>query len=125
MDNKWSTEMQIRFIENLIAGCPTTIEWYAVRSSFAMENFYLLDGLQRSTAICDFMDNKFMILGKYFYSDICSRIAFSNTRISFHFYLFDTDADACEYYIARNKGISHNEEDLKPAYAFLKRQDLA
>ena len=123
-NTKWSRDMQIRFVENVLAGCPTNILVYSAESeSEVLDNCYLLDGLQRITAINDFIQGRFKIYSDFSYQEIPRRICLSNSRITVKFYHFKDHYEACQFYIDMNKHITHSEQDLEVAYTFMKNQD--
>lgn len=118
-NTKWSQLMQIQFVENLLSGCDTKLQMYTIIGSGSeLGSCFILDGLQRSTAISDYHLDKFPIFGDIYWSDIKTKMR-NRLRLQLSIYQFDSERDAVEFYIQMNKGITHNEDDLVPAYAYL------
>lgn len=122
-NTKWTTTTQIKFIENLLSGCKTSLLMYAIGKLGEKTSFntsYLLDGLQRNTAISAFINGEFKIFNEFYYADIDSRLALGNCRLDVQFYVFPTHRAACLHYIAMNEGITHSPQDMMSAYRFLR-----
>jgi hypothetical protein len=117
-NTKWSREMQMSFVENVVSGFRSDIMFYYISSEDA--GFcYILDGLQRMTAIGAFVNNELPIFGEYYYSDIVASAGLGRATITLKIYEFLNHKSACEHYIAMNKNITHSPEDLEVAYQFL------
>ncbi|WP_210498801.1 DUF262 domain-containing protein [Vibrio crassostreae] len=125
-NTKWSLQQQIRFIENILAGYKSSILFYSIGEERweSTDCVWLLDGLQRSTSVLDFQQNKFPVFGKFFYKDIISRKAFLDVRLTMEVYQFATEEEACMHYIDMNRGITHSPEDLESAYLFLEKRGI-
>jgi hypothetical protein len=122
-NTKWTMSMQVKFIENLLSGCKTNLLMYAIGQQGdkrSLDHCFILDGLQRNTAIADFINCKFKIFHYFYYTDLDSRHALGNCRLDVQFYLFPTHRAACLHYIAMNEGITHSPDDLVTAYTFLR-----
>lgn len=119
----WTQPMQIKFIENLLGGCRTELHLFEVKGRGAeLDECSILDGLQRSTAIADFQSNSFSIFdGMFTWKDICSGGIFPRLNLSINIFSFDSEVDACRFYIQFNQNITHNESDLETAYAFMRK----
>lgn len=109
-------------MENLISGCPTTVQLFSIKSDIDSElgNCSILDGLQRSTAISAFQENKYPIFGDIYFSDI-SRKRIRNMRLKLSIYTFQDEIEAVEFYIQMNEGITHSEKDMLSAYEYLEK----
>lgn len=120
-NTKWSRNMQICFVENLLCGLETKIQLYDVidRGSELGECF-ILDGLQRLTALSAFHSGEFPVFDELYWSNMNSGGVFPRLRLTVNIFQFKSDREACEFYIQMNKGITHSEDDLKTAYDFLK-----
>ncbi len=119
-NTKWSEPMQVKFVENILAGYKTTFLFYSTEDGGGhLENCFLLDGLQRMTAIKDFQEGKFPVFGRFYFDDINHRSVFRNSHITAQFFHFEDDLAACEHYIAMNEGITHSPEDIEIAYNFI------
>jgi hypothetical protein len=113
-NDKWSESMQIKFVENLFAGCPTEIKLFRVMCKSDNQDAQIIDGLQRLTAIFDFMQGKFPIFG-FSYDDIKDKISSFHSRITLSVYDFDSWAGAGKYYIDMNENITHSPADIQKA----------
>jgi len=122
-NTKWTQTMQRCFIENLLCGCETKIQLYDVKSrGNELGESLILDGLQRLTAISAYHEGEFPVFDNLYWKDVNSGGIFPRLRLLLSIFQFDSDKEACEFYIQMNKGITHSEDDLKTAYAFLQTQ---
>lgn len=122
-NTKWNRAMQVSFLENLLSGCEIKLQLYSVKDGGSeMGNCMILDGLQRSTALAAFQGDEFPVFNELYWSDLirCEG-RFPRLRLMLHIYQFESHYDACKYYVAINKGMTHNEKDLQTAYAFLEQ----
>ncbi|EKO3439437.1 hypothetical protein NTE19_003329 [Vibrio fluvialis] len=120
-NTKWSQAMQKQFIENLLCGCETKIQLYDVRGRGGeLDDCLILDGLQRLTAIAAFHNGEFPVFGDLFWKDLSAGGIFPTLKLLVNIYTFDSDLEACQFYIQMNKGITHSEQDLESAYAFVR-----
>jgi len=120
----WTREMQITFVENLLCGCKTEIQFYDLLGNGSeMNSCTVLDGLQRLTAIAEFQSDTFPVFGDMYYSMIAKGGVFPRLKLMLNVYQFSDDVEACKYYIQMNKGITHSEDDLKTAYDFLNERE--
>lgn len=123
-NTKWSQAMQRQFIQNLLAGCKTTLQFYAVDGDGQeLDQCFVLDGLQRLTAIAAFQRCEFAVYDGFFYDEIRHRLVTGNVRLSADFYQFSDHKAACRHYIGMNEGITHSPEDMVPAYRFLESDE--
>lgn len=122
-NDKWTEQMKIQFIENIISGCPTKILLYTLKDNDFVQ-CYLLDGQQRSYSLIDWMNDKFKVFGCYF-SEINHRAILGHGRISVEIYNFTSHIEACEHYIKMNRGITHSEADIQRAIDYLAKHKAA
>lgn len=117
-NTKWSREMQISFVENVVGGLRSNIMIYFISSQ---DGGYcnILDGLQRLTALKAFIDGEIPLFGEYYYADVIKGGGVGNKVIPLVIYEFPSHRAACEFYIAMNKNITHSPQDLETAYKFL------
>ena len=66
-NNKWSREMQIKFVENIILGVNTTIILGTLSNE--KSECVLIDGLQRVSAIFSFMNKEFKVFESFEYNE--------------------------------------------------------
>ena len=119
-NTKWTQQMQVTFVENLLSGCETKIHFFDLSSAeHDMDNCMVLDGLQRLTAIAAFQQGQFPVFGDLYWDMVKSGGIFPRLNLLLNIYQFESDKEACEFYIQMNKGITHSEDDLKTAYTFL------
>jgi len=122
-NTKWSREMQIAFVENVVAGFRCELMLYHVASeSLGSSNSFILDGLQRMTAIQAFTEGEIDVYGAS-YHDLIVNKKISGT-ITLKIYEFSSHVAACRHYIGMNKNITHSPEDLETAYSFLAKANL-
>lgn len=124
-NDKWSKEMQVSFVFNLIRGHRApNISLYTLENE-RLSNCKLLDGLQRITSLLEFYSGDMIFdLPEYdlnFKSEELLKEIDSQWRIfnstPFHIsiYNFKTELEAVEFYIAFNKNITHSKEDIQRA----------
>ena len=124
-NDKWTEEMQVSFILNLLSGCPTVLMFYEVAKSVDtreqdLTSCKLIDGLQRLTAIYRFLTNEIKVLG-YTYQELTDNRVMVLNRITVKIsnYAFQSEIEAVQFYISMNENISHSKEDIGKARAYL------
>lgn len=122
-NDKWTESMQVSFIENILKGCKSTIMLYEVMPNDGMplyDKCFILDGLQRLTAIHDFTKGKIKAFGKT-YRELCDAriITWNNRTIGVRIYSFNSEADAIKFYIEMNENITHSASDIQKAKTIL------
>jgi hypothetical protein len=120
-NTKWSRDMQVSFCENVIGGFRSTIMLYHIASEDS-GYCYILDGLQRLTALCEFVNDQIPVFGEL-YSDIAENVGLHRATITLNIFEFDSHEAACLHYISINENISHSPEDLEVAYQFINSKD--
>lgn len=122
-NDKWSLEMKVSYIENLIKGCDSVIMLYEISPKgkiSTLENCYILDGLQRITAIHEFVEGLIKPFGKSYKDLVEGRILHSTLcRIKLRIYTFETEKEAVDFYIAMNENITHSKKDIEKAKKYL------
>lgn len=121
-NDKWSYARKVKFIENLISGYPTEITLYTTNPDGTKTDCKIIDGLQRSTTIAEWFDDKITIFGKWKCSDfneIKDRSLYMDSRITLKVHEFATEEEAVQWYIDVNEGITHSEDDIKRARGYL------
>lgn len=123
--NNWSTEMKIKFVENIIMGCRTDITLYTTHNvktnNSTHENCFILDGQHRILAILEFIEGKFNAFG-FSYQELLSEKIIAPRRqneIYIHIVSFSNENEAIEYYINMNENITHTPEDIEKAKTYL------
>lgn len=124
-NNKWTPAMQTKFIENILMGYRTTIMLYELvpASRYAVYgNCFILDGLQRITAIYEFMKGRVKPFGMT-YDQLCESkilLRIGNTVVV-RIYAFSTEIEAIEFYISMNENITHSAADILKAKNILNK----
>lgn len=122
-NNKWSESMQIKFVENIIMGCKSTIMLYEVPPKGDLSSYcdcMILDGLQRITAIHRFIRGEIKAFEHTFLELLELRVLTNvRCRIKVNIYTFATEREVIEFYIAMNESITHSSEDIDKAKAYL------
>lgn len=119
-NNKWSVEMQHDFIKNVIKGLRFHVTMYEVNKNpdklGLLSDCYILDGLQRITAIHAFITGKFTVFGKT-YQELVDDLIITGTSmpITIKVFSFTSEAEAINFYIDINKGMTHSNEDIERA----------
>lgn len=126
-NDKWSESMQIKFVENIIMGCKSTIMMYEVPTKGDFSSYcdcFILDGLQRITAIHKFVTGEIKAFGVT-YDDLVEQRILNNVRcrIKVNIYTFGTEKEAIDFYISMNENITHSSEDIERAKAILENLD--
>lgn len=129
----WSLNKQIDFIEAIVRNvipkslmtitlnCPEFDDSY--KGDGDISGFCIIDGLQRVTAIQDFVDGKFKIFDDRFgYNDFdLSVYSFKRHTVRLQVYTFKNKADLLKYYIAINSGgVVHSNDEINRVKEMLK-----
>lgn len=125
----WSEAQQISYIENMIRGAVgdtgrtitlTCSEFQHDRNKDCdIIGFYVIDGLQRLTAIRKFMNNEFKIfkhidggVNKKYFNGTAYRI--SGMALRFNVFSMQSKKEVLDYYISMNSGGTiHSEEEIE------------
>ena len=122
-NDKWTRAMQIKFIENLLQGYATTLMFYEVSEddqAASRTSCMILDGLQRLTAIHDFITGKFLVYGYSHDELVANRVLRRNLlTVKICDYVFRSEAEAVEFYISMNENITHSPADIQRAKDYL------
>lgn len=123
-NDKWDLSRQISFVENLISGYRPTIQLYTTQDIFderGQSRCWILDGLQRITAILKFIDGDFNLFdGQLSFEDAWSEHLIRRAMVNLEIFTFDDDIEAAQFYVQLNKGITHSEKDIQRALDFIK-----
>ncbi len=119
-NDKWSLDKKVKFLENLFLGAKTEIlMYYSDIENAKNEDAMIIDGLQRLTAVIQFLNNEFKIFGKYYFDNLPKKF-YSNVRIAIRIYTFKTHFEILKFYVDMNEGITHSQEDIEKAKKFFK-----
>ncbi|MFS1430343.1 DUF262 domain-containing protein [Vibrio splendidus] len=127
-NDKWTREMQTGFVHNLLKGHKANpISLYTVEES--KTNCFVLDGLQRITALCRFFaerDMEFplpdgrMISAEDIFAKGINYSFWNNSPFNVNVYHFKTELEAVDFYIEFNENITHSPEDIQRAIEYRK-----
>ena len=115
----WTPQQRISFVEFILKGGitnPIIFNHPGWMSTFK-GNFVCVDGLQRLTALNLFLDNKLIVFGDHYRSEI-EGIESLLKSIMLKVYINDlkTDNEVIEWYLELNSGgTQHSKEDLDKA----------
>jgi hypothetical protein len=125
-NDKWDLQRKINFVENVVMGFKPVIQLYTTKELRDKQSYarcWILDGLQRTTALIDFIDGKFKIFdGKVTFQDLIDAKVMRSV-IGVQIFTFATHVEAAEFYVQINKGITHSDEDIQRALDFIKAND--
>lgn len=135
----WDTARQIAFVENLLRGIDInkiirfndlTMRPHDDADEILKNKILCIDGLQRLTAIIDFVDGKFKVFNEQLsYEDILNhpdkpsmRRIFNNALIQLEFLQITSYPELLQYYIDLNSGgVVHTQSDIQIAKDLLKK----
>lgn len=118
-NNKWNQEMQIKFVQNLLKGAETSILLFKTEE---MQNYQVIDGLQRLTALLAFIDGEFTIFNGYAIEDLEDVLDSFDSRLTIALYDFEDWKAVGQFYIDINNGITHSPEDIQKAIDWFKKE---
>ena len=121
-NDKWSKEMQIKFVENIILGVNTTIILGTLSKEKA--ECVLIDGLQRVSAIFSFMNKEFKVFENFEYNDdFENKINTFIHNLKLKIFNFKNEKEMVNFYINMNENITHSKEDIQKAKDYLNKLD--
>ena len=121
-NQKWSDLMKASFIENLLRGCRSDVMLYTTKDRYAEHGYaslQILDGLQRLSAMCDFIGGKISAFGYSSNELTQAKVLSMSTIFGICIYIFKNDIEAAIHYIQMNKNITHSEGDIEKAAKFV------
>jgi len=121
-NDKWSLDMQIKFVENVIKGFVPKIQLFILEEEYRKKNLVgcqILDGLQRTTALAKFINGDFEIFDGIHYDDISGNILRGLSKtVVLEVFIFDNTDDVIDFYVEMNENITHSAEDIDKALSF-------
>tara|TARA_B100002049_G_C16085590_1_gene379392 strand:- start:23150 stop:23734 length:585 start_codon:yes stop_codon:yes gene_type:complete len=117
-NDKWSREMQVKFVENVVSGFRSKIQLYAISERDSYSNCQIMDGLQRSTSLCGWLQGDYPIFDDIYYPEVKSTMFSTGIGINFQIFNFQNELQAVDYYIAINENITHSPEDIARAKSY-------
>lgn len=122
-NDKWDLQRKINFVENVVMGFKPVIQLYTTKELHDKQSYsrcWILDGLQRTTALTDFIDGKFKIFGgQVTLQDLMDAKAMRSV-VGVQIFTFASHVEAAEFYVQINKGITHSDKDIQRALDFIK-----
>jgi hypothetical protein len=118
----WSREKQIAYMENFMRGvAPNGLRFNCAgwgngnaNGDINPNDMVCVDGLQRLTAMRQFMDGEFQVFGRYLAHDLVGT-DFDPKRIHFSVEIFDIKdrAELLQFYLDINRGgVVHTDEEI-------------
>lgn len=122
-NDKWTEDMQVKFVENILRGYKTTLMFFELVANDKLPlrcEMKVLDGLQRLTAIHAFVTGKIKAFG-WTYDEAMGdkRVHTSLLTIKIQAYSFESEIEAVEFYINMNENITHSSKDIDRAKKYL------
>jgi hypothetical protein len=119
-NDKWTRDMQIKFVENVIKGFVTKIQLFELKNEGVIETCKILDGFQRVTALSLFIEGEYKIFN--------NSISFNDVKDTFlrglsktiiiEVFNFDSLNEVIDFYVEMNENITHSPEDIQKALSF-------
>ena len=112
-NDKWSKKMKVSFIENLLKGAKTNLLLFKMEDE---DDSKILDGLQRTTAILDFIDGKIKPFG-FTFSELNkdNQLRKFRVKLTISIYRFNALSEVGSFYIEMNENITHSKKDIQKA----------
>lgn len=103
----WTKKQKIAYVEYILKGGTTGKEVYFNCSSWGGDyntNIYCVDGLQRMSAVLDFIDDKLPIFGQHKYSDFEGTLRGTHHRFVFNMLCIKRKKELLKVYYDFNSG---------------------
>lgn len=110
-NSKWNKKQKIAYIENLVRNiAPVEFKFNRNKS----EEMTCIDGLQRITAILDFINGEFLVFGDMDLLALSkTRFSLSRRNLVFKLYSFQENIDLYHFYLKLNEGgTQHSKVDI-------------
>jgi uncharacterized protein with ParB-like and HNH nuclease domain len=116
----WTSEQQIKFIEYCLQEGKSALNVYFNYPGWmgdwgkhrGYNDFVCVDGLQRITAVFDFLDNKVPVFGDFYYKDF-DYLSLSTAILNINIATLRTEKEILEWYLAINAGGTvHSTDEL-------------
>jgi len=117
-NDKWTKDMKVKFVENLLKGLKTEIKLFKLGKD---EDAQIIDGLQRMTALFDFLSNKIKVFDNFYYKDLENDFSQFRPQIIVTIYDFNSLEEAVNFYIEMNENITHSKKDIQKAKDYLEK----
>ena len=121
----WSVDQQVEFVEHVLMGGPGGRDLFFNCPGFSngdRDDFVLVDGKQRITAMIDFLYGKIAAFG-HMICDFEGRKDFSRYWFNIHINELPTKADVLRWYIEMNSGgVVHSKEEIERVQKMLEEE---
>lgn len=126
----WTRDQQIAWLEFFLRGgktgnicyfnCPS---WQRDVPEDAYNEFVCVDGLQRLTAVCAFVNNEIPVFGSY-YREYEDPRKLSNTLLKLNVNDLKTEQEVLQWYVDMNNGgTPHTKEEIKRVEQMIQELD--
>jgi len=129
----WTEAQQIAYVEYYLAGGRSGMTFYFNQPSWQMrrnknrdyDDFVLVDGLQRLTALLRFLNNEIMAYGQYV-DDFDQPLRFAdNMHFKWNINNIQTRAGVLNWYLEMNSGgTPHTKDELDRVRTLLKSEEI-
>lgn len=122
----WTPEKQVSYVEFCLRGGVSANNVYLNCPKWNMggrENYVLVDGKQRITAVLAFLNNEVPVFGGHCFRDFEGKLPI--TGPSFHWCVndLDTRAEVLQWYLELNTGgVVHTTEEIQRVQALLAKE---
>lgn len=122
----WNENQQERYMEFLLTGGESGRDFYFNHPGWQSDyegEMFLVDGLQRLTAIRKFVNNELKVFD-YTLSEI-ENLNFNDHRLSVNVHVnsLKTRKEVLEWYVFMNSGVAHTQEELDRVKNLIKEEN--
>lgn len=105
---RWDQKQKIAFVENLVRNiAPVELKFNTDKDN----NVTCIDGVQRITAIIDFIEGKFLVFGDLSFNELAKkRFSIARRNLVFKLYNFEEKIDLYYFYLSLNEGGTHHSK---------------
>ena len=124
----WTTEQQVKYVEFCLKGGKSSRNllfnnpnWSHDKSE-TYNDFVLVDGLQRLTAVLKFLRNELVVFNNNYFKDFTDKPRVTLRGQRFHIYINDLSSkkEVLQWYLDLNSGgVIHSEEELNKVKSML------
>ena len=127
----WTVEQKVKFIEHVLMDGQSGLDIIFNASFYKVDDYkpmdtVCVDGLQRISAVTDFMDGKFSVFsnikyGGYKIDDFSDKMRFKNFRFNAKVGSFQSKSEVVKWYLQINDGgTPHSKEEIERVKEMLK-----
>lgn len=126
-DLVWSNEQKSKYVEFIIKGGKTANVIYFNCPSWNGEgegDMECIDGMQRLTAVLEFLSDNLVVFDKFKYSDFAPR-QLMGVGLKFNILGFTKRVDILNWYLSHNDGgVPHTKEDLNKVVKLIEKENV-